>query len=117
MVSKCANPKCSEPFLRLREGKLFRWDGADDKRSPRGRVAEGTEALKVEFFWLCGTCAQEMKLVFKAGVGVTTTALDDVDRTAREGGTTLEWHGTPRAVRSSESAISREPYAIRRAAG
>ena len=118
MVSKCANPECSERFLRLHQGKLFRWDGVTVPQGlARTPGAETKKTRKAEFFWLCGDCARTMTLVFKDGAGVTTKALVDADRTAREAATASAWRDTPRAGRSSESVTSRQTYAFRRAAG
>ena len=118
MVSKCANPECSERFMRLHRGRLFRWDGV----SARGGLTRDThleikKARKVEFFWLCGECAREMTVVFTAEVGVTTRALADSDRAAREGATASAWRDTPPAGHSSESVTSHQTYAFRRVAG
>ena len=51
MVSQCANPECSEPFVYLRTGRLF----AVPRRS--GAATRAT----VEYFWLCGSCAETMQ--------------------------------------------------------
>jgi hypothetical protein len=118
MVSKCANPECSERFMRLHRGKLFRWDGVNAQQGlTRGTGSETKKARKAEFFWLCGDCAREMTVVFKEGAGVTTRALADSDRVAREAATASAWRDTPPAGYSSESAVSRQTYAFRRAAG
>jgi hypothetical protein len=53
MVSQCANPECETPFLYLREGRLF---ATSHRSSP-------AEESRVEYFWLCASCAPRMKLV------------------------------------------------------
>jgi hypothetical protein len=50
MVSQCLNPECGAPFLYLREGRLI---------ALRRRAKRAT-AGRVEFFWLCGECANHM---------------------------------------------------------
>jgi hypothetical protein len=45
MVSHCANPECRAPFVYFREGKLI-------------AVTDRFQHEHVEFFWLCGRCAQ-----------------------------------------------------------
>ena len=50
MVSECANPGCRTPFLYFREGRLF--------AVPRKNSAS------TEYFWLCGSCAEEVELQF-----------------------------------------------------
>ena len=118
MVSKCANPECSERFLRLHQGKLYRWDGANARqRLARDAALEIKRTRRVEFFWLCGDCVRKMTVVFKDGTGVTTKALGESERTAKEAETASAWRDTPLAGHSSESAASRQTYAFRRAAG
>ena len=56
MVSKCANPACSAPFLYLHDGRIF---------ANRAATAAGTAVI--ERYWLCGTCAQSMTLVLHNG--------------------------------------------------
>ena len=52
MVSKCANPSCSTPFLYLHEGRIF-------------AVRPTSPASGVERYWLCGSCAQTMTVVLQ----------------------------------------------------
>jgi hypothetical protein len=54
LVSQCANPECSEPFVYLRTGKLF--------AVPRREVAGSSSS--VEYFWLCGRCSETMQPEF-----------------------------------------------------
>ena len=84
MVSKCANPACSAPFHYLREGKIFKVEvevtpplTADETiELSNGNkipflVTTRKAARKLEHFWLCGTCAQTMSLLFDKDNGVT----------------------------------------------
>jgi len=73
MLSKCANPECSTRFLHMRGGKLFRWDQLQGVRN--SHLLTKKEARRVEFFWLCETCAPRMTVVFRRGIGITTKAL------------------------------------------
>ncbi len=60
MVSKCANPTCSERFLYLHQGKLF-------QLSPTPEVEEvggGYPPSLYERFWLCDKCCREMTLLW-----------------------------------------------------
>ncbi len=73
MVSKCANPECSAPFLYLHRGKLFRIDteGRQDRRRNMGNENKGGKSLRrIEFYWLCDECALKMTLAFDKGNGV-----------------------------------------------
>lgn len=84
MVSKCANPACSTPFHYLREGKVFRIEVEVTPPLTSEETIElsngskmpflvGTRkpARKLEHFWLCGTCAQTMNLLFDKDNGIT----------------------------------------------
>jgi hypothetical protein len=62
MLSKCANPSCSTPFVYLRDGKIFlRKHMADSSGS--------TEASRLEHFWLCGPCSEDFTLVYDPARG------------------------------------------------
>lgn len=78
MLSKCANPDCSESFIYLRKGKLFRLDAAKISVSPtetNGAPDVKKPVRKVEFFWLCDGCSSKMTLIVRKGVGITTKPL------------------------------------------
>lgn len=60
MVNNCANPKCAKPLHYLREGRIFVFDVESDSSKPIHRM---------EHFWLCGVCAQTMRLE-KTGLGI-----------------------------------------------
>ena len=78
MLSKCANPGCSAPFLYLHHGQLFR---VEVERAAEGGPSFGADPeLKrpsrgTEYFWLCDDCAPLMTLRFKRGSGVITEPL------------------------------------------
>ena len=72
MLAKCANPACNAPFLYVRDGKLYQMEIAAE-RGVAEQEATGNErkpARRVEFFWLCTRCAQEMTLAYNRGQGV-----------------------------------------------
>jgi hypothetical protein len=59
MVSKCANPACSERFLYLHQGKLFQLTPP-----PEVEAAEWDSPTALsERFWLCDQCCKKMTLV------------------------------------------------------
>jgi len=67
MLSHCANPQCSKPFLRLRQGKLFLIE-TERVAMPGDLPAPSfsqTRALprRVERYWLCDQCANVWTLV------------------------------------------------------
>ena len=60
MLSKCANPECSERFLYLHQGRLFHLTPTPDVEAAEGN---STPAIR-ERFWLCGRCCKKMTLVW-----------------------------------------------------
>ncbi len=74
MVSKCANPECSAPFLYFHRGKLFRMetDGRLDRRRNMGNESGTGRCLRhIEFYWLCDDCADKMTLTFDKVGGIS----------------------------------------------
>ncbi len=71
MLAKCANPECSKPFHYLREGKIFR---IDLESVPAG--GGGRRPVRIEHFWLCGTCSTQMTLLYRKGEGVVLMRLE-----------------------------------------
>jgi hypothetical protein len=67
MLSKCANPSCSTPFIYLREGKIFLTKPMVDSSTAQGRV--GSQASRLEYFWLCGPCSEGLTLVEDPALG------------------------------------------------
>lgn len=60
MVSKCANPTCSEKFLYLHQGKIFQLSPTPDVEA----IGGGFLPSLYERFWLCDKCCTEMTLVW-----------------------------------------------------
>jgi|SRR5690349_8375315 len=74
MVSKCANPECSAPFLYFHAGKLFRLEVATgvERRRNLGHDETAKKPLRhIEFYWLCDSCAERMTLSFEKGSGIS----------------------------------------------
>lgn len=60
MLSKCANPECSEIFRYLHQGKIF-------YLAPTPDVQIATQMMNPEpeeRFWLCSQCSKEMTLIW-----------------------------------------------------
>jgi hypothetical protein len=70
MLSKCANPECSEIFLHLREGKIFYLAPTPDVQIALGTLYPTLQ----ERFWLCARCSKEMTLIW-AGTQVQIVRL------------------------------------------
>ena len=60
MVSKCANPECSEKFLYLHQGKIFQLTPTPEVEA----VGRSSPRSLYERFWLCDKCCKEMTLVW-----------------------------------------------------
>jgi hypothetical protein len=76
MLSKCANPLCSASFRYFHQGKLFRIETSvttGPSNGSMGNVNEGKPAARVEFFWLCDSCASQMTLEHDSRGHVTVT--------------------------------------------
>jgi len=61
MLSKCANPDCSEKFLSLRKGKLF-------YLAPTPEVVRRFPHIELslqEKFWLCDRCSETMTMIWE----------------------------------------------------
>jgi Fe2+ or Zn2+ uptake regulation protein len=77
VLSKCANPECSAPFLYFHRGKLFRveTEGRQDRRRQLGEEVGITKPMRrLEFYWLCENCAEQMTLEFDKKTGITVRA-------------------------------------------
>ena len=61
MVSKCANPDCSEVFRFLHEGKLFHLTPAPGVPS----AEDGFVPSPYARFWLCDRCSKIMTMVWE----------------------------------------------------
>src|ERR1700686_2209864 len=59
MLSKCANPECSEIFKYLHQGKIFRLAPIPEVET----VLETIPSLH-ERFWLCDNCSKGMTVVW-----------------------------------------------------
>jgi hypothetical protein len=74
MVSKCANPPCSASFRYFREGRLFEIEvTADHIKGPVD--AQRKPHRKVEYYWLCSSCATKLTVKTDAERGVVTVPL------------------------------------------
>jgi hypothetical protein len=79
MLSHCANSRCSRPFLRLRQGKLFLVETEfvanvrelTAPSSPRMRL----QPRRVERYWLCDECAAVWTLVHDRKQGIVLMPL------------------------------------------
>lgn len=79
MLSHCANAKCSRPFLRLGEGKLFLVETesithSSDLTIPLPPYAR-RPPRRVERYWLCNECAEVSTLVHDRQHGIVLVPL------------------------------------------
>ena len=75
MVSKCANPACSAPFLYLHQGKLFQIEVGTSGRSDPVHVANPKPSRRLEYYWLCDACSKRMTMKYQPGIGVVTSPI------------------------------------------
>jgi hypothetical protein len=69
MLAKCANPSCTTPFHYLRDGRLFQMEtGLGGPQT----VGDKKPIHRIEYFWLCSRCANEMTVAYEPGKGVIT---------------------------------------------
>ena len=78
MLSKCANPSCSAPFLYFHSGRLFRVE----RRSPvvlrdDPEMSEKKTPQRIEYYWLCAACSPELTLVRADAGGVVVRPRPD----------------------------------------
>jgi hypothetical protein len=60
MLSKCANPACSNTFRYFREGRLFLIDSE----------TESSKSRSLECYWLCPACCRNMTIQIAHGHAV-----------------------------------------------
>jgi hypothetical protein len=60
MLSKCANPECSEQFRYLLQGKLFHLTPTPEVE----QIIQGSFPSLYERFWLCERCSKEMTVIW-----------------------------------------------------
>jgi len=79
MLSQCANPQCSKPFLRLRDGKLFLVETNRLAKPGESAVPPFVRARQkqrqVEHYWLCDECARQWTLIYDRERGVALAPL------------------------------------------
>lgn len=75
MLSKCANPGCTATFLYLHQGKLFRLNVGNDTPVSAALSNNAKSVTRVEFFWLCSDCANELTVDYNQVTGVAVVPL------------------------------------------
>lgn len=61
MLSKCANPTCSNVFHYFGEGTVFEIRSNEASPQPSSN-AEGKTRNAIEHFWLCSVCSSTLTL-------------------------------------------------------
>lgn len=85
MVSKCANPNCSEQFRYLHQGKLFHLSPVPDLE----HITEETCGGLYERFWLCEECCKKFTVVWD---GEQAQVVSSRNRPARSAAAALGEH-------------------------
>jgi hypothetical protein len=80
MISCCANPNCSVPLRRLRDGRIFQFEVKGKLAgglSQSGGIAAAIRLSRnVSHFWLCGKCSSHHTLIFDQKTGVTVVPIN-----------------------------------------
>jgi hypothetical protein len=69
MLSKCANPNCSNTFRYLHEGKLYLIECGSATRNRSGS-AKATRSRVPEYAWLCSSCCRHLIIRIDKEFGV-----------------------------------------------
>ena len=82
MVSKCANPDCSNQFRLLRDGSLFVGArvGNAELVQPGNPMGPSKVPRRLEYFWLCNGCSSSL-VVSIVGVELTKLKPRGIDET------------------------------------
>jgi hypothetical protein len=75
MLSKCANSECSAIFLYLHQGRLFKLEtnvNPNSGSAPTDNFQTKKSGRKLEYFWLCEKCCQDLTLTYDRAAGVGT---------------------------------------------
>lgn len=91
MLSKCANPECSEQFRYLHQGRLFCLTPTPELQA----TSYGSLEFLYERFWLCERCSKQMRVVWD-GVQATVERLPPT--TASHAQVTSTWAGKQRTA-------------------
>ena len=76
MAWHCANPACSLPLHRLKDGRLFRFEIRSSEGIDSPDVHHSHKVTReISHFWLCGECSSKLTLVFDQAKGVTVVSL------------------------------------------
>src|SRR5262244_2001153 len=78
MTAKCANPLCTRPLLYFRSGKIYLIEGP----ALQAGTSPQNSRKEIEYFWLCGACAQNMNVTLdrEGVVGCGTVGERAADR-------------------------------------
>lgn len=71
MLSKCANPSCTEEFKYLGKGKLF-------LAEPDSVLMMSGEEITASCYWLCETCCAFYRVEFVDAVPVLRSLVQEV---------------------------------------
>lgn len=69
MLSKCANPNCSNIFRYLHEGKLYLVNSSPAKTQRNRSLRHTGEWRPLEYAWLCSSCCRHMSIRFDEELG------------------------------------------------
>jgi hypothetical protein len=83
MLSKCANPACSNAFRYLHEGKLFliEFEAGPTKRKSEAALQNTGRSRAIDHVWLCSSCCRAMTVCIDEEDKVRVIHKPDGERT------------------------------------
>lgn len=79
MLTKCANPQCTEEFYSLRHGRLFVLDVQPPPSRESAAGCASRQRERLEYFWLCDGCCKSMRVGIDRDHRVLVTSLKDLE--------------------------------------
>ena len=86
MLSKCANPVCSNAFRYLHEGKLFliESEAGPTKGKSEAALQNTVKSRRIGHVWLCSSCCRDMTVYVDDEDKVWVVRKPDRERTRVE---------------------------------
>ena len=107
MLSKCANPGCTNTFRYLREGKLFLIEPASAriKRESSGPLQGTGSPRAIDYIWLCSACCRDLTVFIdrEDNVRIVRNSDHSCGLSSRHSGTAAHIHLSPERDFSRQS--------------
>ena len=77
MLSKCANPFCSNEFHYFGEGKVF--EIRRERLSSASHGSHGKKRKRIEHYWLCSHCSTTLTIAMDSAHNILVISRPDED--------------------------------------